>query len=164
MSASPSPGQPNADGTGRAKRAAAAVPGLLLALGLASLAGFVTAAGFVLIYDADLAQLVAGHRDSSTGAPKLALLVLGPVVFALVTWRLGVVGALVALVGYGIIGPWLAATSPLHDEPSVRLVCCDGTRSLQFLAAAIIGIGCCLVVAPITLVVRWIWRHYRYPA
>ena len=89
---------------------------------------------------------------------------LGPVVFAVATWRLGIVGALVALVGYGIIGTWLAVMSPLREEPSVRLVCCDGTRSLEFFGAVMIGIACCLIVTPITLVVRWIWRHYRYPA
>jgi hypothetical protein len=166
VSASPSPAQPDADATGRAKRAAAAIPGLLLALALASLAAFVTGAGLVLIYDAEAFGYgpLAGYRGSSTDALRLALLVLGPVLFALATWRLGVVGALVALVGYVIIGPWLAVMSPLHDEPSVRLVCCDGVRSLQFIGAAIIGIGACLIVTPITLVVRWIWRHSRYPA
>jgi hypothetical protein len=148
-----------------ASGAAAAVPGLLLALALASLAGFVTVAGLVLIYDADAYAYgpLAGYRGSSTDALRLALLVIGPVVFSLATWRLGIVGTLVALVGYGIIGPWLAAISPLHDEPSVRLVCCDGVRNFQFIGAAIFGIGCGLIVAPLTLLVRWIWRRFRSP-
>jgi hypothetical protein len=90
VSASPSPAQPDADATGRAKRAAAAVPGLLLALALASLAAFVTGAGLVLIYDAEAFGYgpLAGYRGSSTDALRLALLVLGLGVFALATWRL----------------------------------------------------------------------------
>jgi hypothetical protein len=147
--------QPGADATGRAKRVAAA--GLL-----ASIAGFVTVAGTVLMYDAALAKSAAGYLGPSTDTRGLALLVLGPAVFAVATWRLGVVGALVALMGYGIIGPWLAAMSPLGNETSVPECC--GVRSLQFASAALIGIGCCLIVTPITLVVRRIWRHYRYPA
>jgi hypothetical protein len=166
VSASPSPAQPNADATGRAKRAAAAVPRLLLALALASLAGFVTVAGFVLIYDTEVYGygLLAGYSGSSTDGLRLALIILGLVVFAFATWRFGVVGAFVAFVGYVIIGPWLAAMSPLHDEPPVRQVCCDGIRSFQFIFVAIIGIAYFLIVTPITLIARWARRQFRHAA
>jgi hypothetical protein len=168
MGANASQSPPAADATGRTaesrvQRAAAAVPELLLALALASLAGFITVAGLVLVYDANAYGygLLARYDRSSTDALSLALVVLGPVVFAFATWWRGIVGALVALAGFAIIGPWLATMTPLSDEPSVRLVCCDGVRSLQLWSALIFGIAGFLIVMPITFVVRWAWRRVR---
>jgi hypothetical protein len=85
---------------------------------------------------------------------------LAPVVYAVATWRLGVVGALIALMGYEVFGPFLAYISPLSDEPSVRLVCCDGVRSFLFVGSWVFGIGWFLIVPPITLVARWVWRRW----
>ena len=163
MNANGSPGPPEADAAGLAKRATAAAPGLLVTLAVASLAGFVTIGGLLLIFDAEVYNYgpLAAYGGSSIDVLRWALLGLGPVVFALATWRLGLVGALVSLAGYVLIGTLLAWMSPLRDEPSVRLVCCDGVRTLTFFSVPIIGICECLIVSPITLIVRRIWRKSR---
>ncbi len=139
---------------------------MLVVLALASLAGFSLVADLFLTYDANGygSGALAGFSRASTGLLTQALLVLGLLVFVLATGRLGGRGALVALLGFAIIGPWLAGASPLHDEPSVRTVCCDGVRSFQPFAGTLVGIGCFVIVVPITLVVRWISRHRRHPA
>lgn len=146
----------------KARRAAAAAAGLLVVLALASLASFVYVAGNVLIYDANVYQYgpLAGYSRYWTGVLGIALFVLGPVVYAVATWRRGVVGALTTLAGFGVIGQVLAYISPLSDEPSVRLACCDGVRSFIFLGSWVLGIGWFLIVPPITLVARWVWRRW----
>lgn len=76
----------------------------LAALALATFGGFLIWAGAILLYDAQGGQ---GPLAAIGGWPIVRfaylffVLVLGPLIYAVATWRLNVRGALVALVGVG---------------------------------------------------------------
>ena len=131
----------------------------LVALALSSLAGFVEINAAVFHFDTGLDGLVGGPL---AGVPApfddglvLLTFVLPPLVFALATWRLGLRGALVALVGFVIVGEYLFfALSPLSTDST-------GVRDLVTYSAIVIGIPVFLIVAPITLAIRWTWRRFR---
>ncbi len=139
----------------------------LVALALSSLAGFVSANGAVLGYDASVGHgplASVGHSLVDLTLRFLPVL-LGVLVYAIATWQLGIRGALVTFAGFVVVGPFLFFTlSPWSSEPPERLVCCDGVRSLNTLSTSIFGTLGVLIVPPITLLLRKVWRHSRAQA
>ena len=137
-----------------------------VALVLASLASFVVSTAAVLRYDTGYDKLLRDLLGAYVplqieNALPFLYLALTALVVALATWRLGVRGALIALAGFVIVGPFLFFNlSPLSSAPPGRS---DpyGMRELTSYAGIFFGTLAFLIVSPITLAVRWTWRRYR---
>ena len=137
----------------------------LVPLAVASVGGFVIWAGTMLVYDANGGQ---GPLAAIGGWPIARLVsifcgyVLGPLIYAVATWRLGLRGAVIALAGVGFLGPALFVNSPWQSVNSeARYGYYDEGRGWIALGLAIVGVGWFIIVPAITLVVRMIWRRIR---
>ena len=142
-------------------RARASAPIVILAV--SALMGFLGSNASVLAYDAEMGYGPLAHADwpfvdRLSWAPAL----LGLLVLAAATWRLGVRGALIALSGFAIGGPLsFGILSPWSAEPPERLGCCDAVRPMQALSSAIAAVSLFLVVPAATLAIRRISRRFH---
>jgi hypothetical protein len=138
---------------------------------VASAAGYLCWAGTLLLYDASGGL---GPLAAIGGWPVLRVgevffyNLLGPTVYAVATWRFKARGALIALVGVGLVAPALWSISPWsHVDPGARFGgVYDEGRSWIAFGLLIFGIGWFFVVPPLTYVARWVWRrrHRNPPA
>ncbi len=145
----------------RMTRARASAPIVILAV--STVMGFLGSNASVLAYDADMGYGPLAHADlpfvdRSSWAPAI----LGLLVLAAATWRLGFRGAMIAMFGFGIGGPIsFGILSPWSAEPPERLGCCDAVRPMQALSSAIAAVSLFLVVPAATLAIRRIWRRFH---
>jgi hypothetical protein len=139
----------------------------LVPLAFASVGGFVIWAGTVLLYDANGGQgplAAIGGWPITRFASIFFVYVLGPPIYAVATWRLGIRGAVIALAGVGFVGPFLFVNSPWQSvNAEARYGYYDEGRGWIEFGLAIFGVGWFLVVPAITLVARMGWRRIRRP-
>ena len=137
----------------------------LLPLALASFGGFVIWAGTVLLYDANGGQgplAAIGGWSIARFASVFFVFFLGPVIYAVATWRLRFRGAFIALAGVGFLGPSLFVNSPWQSvNAEARYGYYDEGRGWLELGLAIYGVGWFLFVPAMTLVARTVWRRLR---
>jgi hypothetical protein len=137
----------------------------LLPLALASIGGFVIWAGSMFLYDAGGGQ---GPLAGLAGSPivpwafRFFVLVLGPLIYAVATWRHNLRGAFVALGGVGLIGPFLFLNSPWQTlDPEGRYGYYDEGRGWVEFGLLIYGVGWVLFIPAITVITRAFWPRLR---
>jgi hypothetical protein len=139
----------------------------LVPLAIASIGGFVIWAGTMLVYDANGGQgplAAIGGWPIARFASIFCGYVLGPLIYAVATWRLGLRGAFIALAGVVFLGPALFVNSPWQTvNAEARYGYYDEGRGWIELGLAMFGVGWFLVVPAITLVARMVWRRIRRP-
>jgi hypothetical protein len=90
---------------------------------------------------------------------------VAPVAYAVATWRLGLSGALAAGLGTLVLGPLLWGLTPSSSvDSSARLGYYDEGRGWIGLGLSLVLVSSFVIVIPITLIVRLIWRQSRRPA
>jgi hypothetical protein len=150
---------------GRMARATDGLRRSLVPLALTSVAGFLSWAGALLLYDASggIGPL-APIRDLPAISPAYTFFVIGlaPIVYAVATWRLNARGALIALVGIELTGPTLWSLSPWASvDAQARLGYFDETRGLIGFGLVAFGLGWFFVIPPLTYLVRGGWRRWQ---
>ncbi|HEV8699165.1 MAG TPA: hypothetical protein VGQ89_15835 [Candidatus Limnocylindrales bacterium] len=146
---------------------ASVAPGFLAAFALASISGFVAIAGTFLSYDArgGIGPLAAVDDSKLILISRVCSYVVAPVTFAIATWRIGLLGALAAALGFVFLGPLLWGMSPWSSvDSSARLGYYDEGRGWIGLGLFLIVFLSFVIVVPITFVVRQIWRRSRHAA
>jgi hypothetical protein len=146
---------------------AAVAPGFLVALAVASLSGFVVVAGTFLVYDArgGLGPLAGVNDSILLFISRASSWFVAPVAYAVATWRLGLSGALAAGLGTLVLGPLLWGLTPSSSvDSSARLGYYDEGRGWIGLGLSLVLVSSFVIVIPITLIVRLIWRQSRRPA
>ena len=133
-------------------------------LALATLSGFGMWAGAILLYDAAGGQGPLAPIADWAIVPlafRFFMLFLGPILYAVATWRLAVRGAFIAFGGVGLLGPYLFLISPWQAVEAGPLAYFDEGRGWMELGLLIYNVGCVLVVPALTLAVRSFWRSLR---
>lgn len=149
----------------RRRSARSALRASLVPLAVASGVGYLRWAGALLLYDASggLGPLAPiGDWPILGLVYGFSYLLLGPIIYAVATWRLNGRGALIALAGVAFVAPLLWWISPWSMvDPMARAGVFDDTRGWIGFGLEFLGIGWFFVVPPLTFLARRGWRKLR---